>query len=681
MNPAQKLPKNVISPLFALTIFFLFANKAFASNEVHEGSLTVSTGQEYLVENKTFQVNGDLTVEKGARFVLHNSTLVISTATKISSSTVAFIYWLPGSDFEIKSSTVGIFVFFLTDTKKETIEFSGLYKKGIVNYSVSMAGGKLNIEGSIITIGLQFCFDWCTQRDVTIKDSNISLIWTRYPPTKERIKVFDLPNGHIDNFTLSQHITGLTLPYDVHLINTDFEDGFKPEFLGTKAEITNSRAMVHPYDFADVIASSCTLISMNCYGCRRAEIINSDIKYTLQFIDKPGFHQVIYGSTVGVGGYFDFIFRNSKITSQEVIVACATGTIKGDVEIVSPQDIAKVSWVKGSILRTYPLKLRKLDGTPVPGAAVTLLSSGKTISSGTTDANGEYSFDISFDSNTYTREYTVDLQNVPVVKKIGFLTTTPVVCYATAQGQSYVYDSSGTIKEIDTPAGKVKVKLPAESITGNYYLEISTSPSSQSIDLANQSDELDKTLNRLGQSIVEIKVLNSTGTVINAVFNQNAALTLPYPDTDNDGIIDGTDPEINENTLEIYTLANNRWQKTAGSSVDPANNQVTAGLNHFSVFILMGAPAAENLSKVYVYPSPCKSDSDTVTFARISNNTEIKIYNIAGELVRTLKNNGGYDHLKWDLKNENDRKAASGIYIYTASDCKSVQKGKFAIVK
>ena len=82
----------------------------------------------------------------------------------------------------------------------------------------------------------------------------------------------------------------------------------------------------------------------------------------------------------------------------------------------------------------------------------------------------------------------------------------------------------------------------------------------------------------------------------------------------------------------------------------------------------------QDLSESFGYPNPCYMNRDG--YLRISNvplnsvNTKISIYNLAGELVKTLKEGEGIEIQtgskigRWDGKNENDEKAASGIYIY-----------------
>ncbi|MEW6536936.1 MAG: hypothetical protein AB1454_15100, partial [Candidatus Auribacterota bacterium] len=78
-----------------------------------------------------------------------------------------------------------------------------------------------------------------------------------------------------------------------------------------------------------------------------------------------------------------------------------------------------------------------------------------------------------------------------------------------------------------------------------------------------------------------------------------------------------------------------------------------------------------------------------VVFDRLTAKANIKVYNIAGELVAELDepdDDGLADgRYLWDTKNEDGDKVASGIYIYyiTNPDNTNMKpaRGKFAIIR
>ncbi len=62
----------------------------------------------------------------------------------------------------------------------------------------------------------------------------------------------------------------------------------------------------------------------------------------------------------------------------------------------------------------------------------------------------------------------------------------------------------------------------------------------------------------------------------------------------------------------------------------------------------------------------------------------LKIYNVRGELVRTLIDESraaGADHIMWDGSNDQGSNVSSGVYFYEARTAGEVQVSKMALVK
>jgi len=78
---------------------------------------------------------------------------------------------------------------------------------------------------------------------------------------------------------------------------------------------------------------------------------------------------------------------------------------------------------------------------------------------------------------------------------------------------------------------------------------------------------------------------------------------------------------------------------------------------------------------VYVYPNPTTTGQITIRYYLSYSNpeVEIKIYNIAGELVKTIPDNEinkstpPIYKYNWNCQNDNNQKVASGTYIFTVS--------------
>lgn len=158
-----------------------------------------------------------------------------------------------------------------------------------------------------------------------------------------------------------------------------------------------------------------------------------------------------------------------------------------------------------------------------------------------------------------------------------------------------------------------------------------------------------------------------------------AVITLPYTAADI-----GSIPEAN---LRIYLLDGSRWVLVNTSRVQPETRRVTAEVNHFSVYSVMGyVPSGALLSadSVYTYPNPARGDTVTFKFLPAdAADVTVDVYNVAGEKVARLEKaacpGGVTSEIVWNVGN-----VASGVYIYrlearSASGKKAVTK-KLAVV-
>lgn len=85
-----------------------------------------------------------------------------------------------------------------------------------------------------------------------------------------------------------------------------------------------------------------------------------------------------------------------------------------------------------------------------------------------------------------------------------------------------------------------------------------------------------------------------------------------------------------------------------------------------SVTVGRGAPAAYSLGRPYPNPSP--AGQVTIAFAlKAAGPTALKLYNIQGQLVRTLASGdmkAGYYQAPWDGRDSRGRAVSSGVYFY-----------------
>ncbi|MBS3768447.1 MAG: T9SS type A sorting domain-containing protein, partial [Candidatus Cloacimonetes bacterium] len=89
------------------------------------------------------------------------------------------------------------------------------------------------------------------------------------------------------------------------------------------------------------------------------------------------------------------------------------------------------------------------------------------------------------------------------------------------------------------------------------------------------------------------------------------------------------------------------------------------------------------------YPNPVNSNITNISFAPAKNaqSTEIKIYNVRGQLVRKLDcsnaiyNKAGIPTVSWDCKDSRGNKVQSGVYFYKLISGKKQAVKKMVIVQ
>ena len=100
--------------------------------------------------------------------------------------------------------------------------------------------------------------------------------------------------------------------------------------------------------------------------------------------------------------------------------------------------------------------------------------------------------------------------------------------------------------------------------------------------------------------------------------------------------------------------------------------------------------AAANVENVIVVPNPYNGHerwdqpgSNRIQFMRLPAGVKVRVYTIAGDLVRELdKADPTSGNMDWDLKNQNGQDVASGIYVYhVLSEQGYESKGHFVIVR
>ena len=141
---------------------------------------------------------------------------------------------------------------------------------------------------------------------------------------------------------------------------------------------------------------------------------------------------------------------------------------------------------------------------------------------------------------------------------------------------------------------------------------------------------------------------------------------------------------IDKSKLAVARYDNiyNRWIPLP-SVLGPASNEVSCLTDHLSLFALVQLLPSSDLSKIKAYPNPFNPNSleQGIIIANLTLNADIKIYNIAGELIRTLNYSNGSGQTVWDGKNDSGNWVSSGIYLIHIKSDSGTKTIKVAIQK
>ena len=88
-----------------------------------------------------------------------------------------------------------------------------------------------------------------------------------------------------------------------------------------------------------------------------------------------------------------------------------------------------------------------------------------------------------------------------------------------------------------------------------------------------------------------------------------------------------------------------------------------------------------DLSKIVIYPQPVRPHQKQLIFAKLPQNTQIQIFTINGECVKTFRQVNEAGGVIWNLRDERGRKIHSGIYIYRMVHNSEEKVGKLVIVR
>jgi hypothetical protein len=146
---------------------------------------------------------------------------------------------------------------------------------------------------------------------------------------------------------------------------------------------------------------------------------------------------------------------------------------------------------------------------------------------------------------------------------------------------------------------------------------------------------------------------------------------------------------INGLSYIYYVAAYDSGNGITGPLENTASSKPMNGTN--TVRAIPYSPKSKGLIDVKVVPNPYvvanafeQGTERQIQFTRLPEYATIRIYNVAGELIKTIyhsaENSITPTIAKWDLKNENQQLVAPGVYFYHIESPEGTAKGKFIII-
>jgi len=154
------------------------------------------------------------------------------------------------------------------------------------------------------------------------------------------------------------------------------------------------------------------------------------------------------------------------------------------------------------------------------------------------------------------------------------------------------------------------------------------------------------------------------------------------------GSVDQTRREVADmfvpDSLDAYARCNVPGDPTSCPNL---NNKA---LNLMTQPVYVAGPATANVEGVIVVPNPYRGSerwdtdgSGRIQFQRVPGIVTIRIYTVAGDLVRELsKSDPLSGNLDWNLKNADGQEVSSGIYLYHVESGEGYEaKGNFVVIR
>ncbi|MBN1621877.1 MAG: SBBP repeat-containing protein [Endomicrobiales bacterium] len=342
----------------------------------------------------------------------------------------------------------------------------------------------------------------------------------------------------------------------------------------------------------------------------------------------------------------------SSATKEEAFTIVES---EDDVEVTTPT-VSGISPESGALGETLDVTITGTNFVDTP--TVTASGEGITLNSITYESSTKLVLNVTISTRAIAGARDVTVTNPgggAVTKTAGF-----TIIYPVSKGIT-IDRTQETNTTFQAETGDIVLLLPAGTFSQDISLTISTL---SDIPVTNQG-----TLTKIN---VGIEITPSVDIQPDKEFT----ITIYYRDSDVEG--------IDETKIVVgrYDTTTSRWVLLP-SVCYPDINCVEATVDHLSQFAVLQKTPAATLGSVIAYPNPYKPKTHTagLTFDYLTSNAKIKIYNVAGELVKEIEETDGDGIAVWDGKNKSGNLVASGVYIAYIKSDNSTKKVKIAVIK
>jgi hypothetical protein len=378
---------------------------------------------------------------------------------------------------------------------------------------------------------------------------------------------------------------------------------------------------------------------------------------TVRLSGKGNFSQT---SIMTINGETEVLFTGTEAGEIELVAECA-GLSPGKIKLnVSPSKTADCVEMRTNTLvymgtnLKLNLKLVDKNSNKIIDTAVryvTLKSTNsygeETYSTTTVLDNGERNLSQYI---SVPGIYTYKTQSAGLVDKI-----TEVYCLMDRTNKSSI------IKQ--TRFGTIKLDVSANTFDSDAIIEIIKPAGSGMSSLDSDNNMLQS------ETVIQLQAKDTSKADITdtIIMQKPVTLTIPYPDMDNNGIVDGT--KIKEQNLNICKLENNKWVILNAPLSNSDLNYVSVQITKLGVYAILGIGTDPTIDNFVVYPNPF--EKNTVFGFEIGSDATVKldIYTLSGRLINTFtkevpSTTDRYVKITYDGTDKTNEEIANGTYIY-----------------